>query len=80
MSSKAADVVRYEWHINDFDITSYGKFEFTSAGDASKVSWSMDGKLGMNPFYRYLGLYMKLKIGRSLNKGLKNLQELCEKQ
>jgi effector-binding domain-containing protein len=74
---------RYEKVEADVDFGQGGtpaKQVFTLAADGAgtKVTWSMDVDLGMNPISRYFGLGFDGMIGRDFDKGLALLKTLAE--
>ena len=74
---------RYEKVEADVDFGQGGtpaKQVFTLAADGAgtKVTWSMDVDLGMNPISRYFGLGFDGMIGRDFEKGLANLKTFAE--
>ena len=52
------------------------KIEPTMGG--SKVTWGMDSETGMNPFMKYMGLFMDQMIGGMFEKGLDDLKKASE--
>jgi effector-binding domain-containing protein len=54
-------------------------FRFETRIDSVKVTWGFDHDLGRNPFYRYLGGFMKKMIAESYEKGLNSLKNISEK-
>ena len=55
-----------------------GDLKFTPEGAATKVTWDMNGNAGMNPVFRWFGLFMDQLIGPEFEAGLKNLKKLAE--
>ena len=53
-------------------------YALTADGTGTKVSWSMDVDLGMNPIARYFGLGFDGMIGRDFDKGLALLKTFAE--
>lgn len=53
-------------------------YALTADGAGTKVSWSMDVDLGMNPISRYFGLGFDGMIGRDFEKGLARLKTFAE--
>ena len=47
-------------------------------GTGTRVSWSMDVDLGMNPIARYMGLGFDGMIGKDFDKGLALLKTFAE--
>lgn len=69
----------YELFFPDFGTTSTGEFRFDPNGGATQVTWSMDGDMGANPVYRWMGLFMDRMVGPDFDAGLANLKALAEK-
>lgn len=67
----------------EMDFMENGKanatFKLAPEGNGTKISWSFDSDLGMNPIARFFGLMMEKFIGPDYEKGLANLKEMCEK-
>lgn len=55
-----------------------GKFILTKADSGTKITWSMDSDMGMNPIGRIFGLFMDKMMGPDFEKGLANLKEVAE--
>lgn len=55
-----------------------GDLKFTPDGTGTKVSWDINGNAGMNPVFRWFGLFMDKMIGPDFEAGLKNLKKLAE--
>ena len=53
-------------------------YTLTAEGSGTKVSWSMDVDLGMNPIARWFGLGFDGMIGRDFDKGLGLLKKFAE--
>lgn len=52
----------------------------TTASGGTKLTWSLDSDMGMNPIAKYMGVFfMDKMIGASYEKGFNNLQTLVEK-
>ena len=69
----------YELYFPDFNSTSTGDFRLDDNGGATQVTWSMDGYMGSNPVYRWMGLFMDKMVGPDFDAGLANLKALAEK-
>ncbi|HEY8879516.1 MAG TPA: SRPBCC family protein [Roseateles sp.] len=69
----------YELYFPDFNTTSTGDFRLDTNGGATQVTWSMDGDMGRNPMYRWMGLFMDKMVGPDFDAGLANLKALAEK-
>jgi uncharacterized protein YndB with AHSA1/START domain len=71
--------VVFSLYFPDFGTTSEGIFTFVPNGDATQVTWRMNGQIGGNPFYRWFGLFADKLAGADFEGGLKNLKALAEK-
>lgn len=69
----------YELFFPDFGTTSSGEFQLAAQGGATQVTWTMNGDMGANPLYRWLGLFMDKLTGPDFDAGLANLKALAEK-
>lgn len=78
-SVKPNEEVKYLMRSVDNDMDADGEFALDE-GSGTKVYWRMQGNLGWNPLHRYMGLFMDGTLGKDFEDGLKNLQEVCEKQ
>ena len=71
--------VAYELYFPDMDSTSTGELRFGADGAATRVSWAMDGDMGLNPLKRWLGLLMDRLVGPDFDAGLANLKAQAER-
>lgn len=55
-----------------------GNFLFSKSDSGTKVIWTMDSDMGMNPIGRIFGLFMDKMLGPDFEKGLANLKEVAE--
>ena len=55
-----------------------GELTFAAEGNGTKVVWTMNGNAGMNPIFRWFGLFMDKMVGPDFEAGLKNLKKLAE--
>jgi uncharacterized protein YndB with AHSA1/START domain len=78
-SAEAPKRLGYELYFPDFNSTSTGDFRLDANGGATQVTWSMDGDMGSNPAYRWLGLFMDRMVGPDFDAGLARLKALAEK-
>lgn len=69
----------YELFFPDFGTTSTGEFRFEPNGGGTQVTWTMDGDMGRNPLYRWMGLFMNKMVGPDFDAGLAQLKALAEK-
>ena len=69
----------YELFFPDFGTTSTGEFRLDANGGGTQVTWTMNGDMGANPAYRWMGLFMDKMVGPDFDTGLANLKTLAEK-
>ena len=74
VAAVSADQVTYA-----IDLGAMGKPTQTivvaAAPDGTKVTWSMDTDMGMNPIARVFGLFMDRMMGATFARGLQNMAE-----
>lgn len=68
----------YELYFPDFGTTSTGDFRLEPNGGATQVTWTMNGDMGANPAYRWMGLFMDKLVGPDFDAGLARLKSLAE--
>ncbi|HSI59443.1 MAG TPA: SRPBCC family protein [Ideonella sp.] len=71
--------VGYALYFPDFDKPSTGELRFEPEGSGTRVTWTMDGDMGGNPAWRWMGLMMDKMVGKDFEAGLNNLKTLAEK-
>ncbi|MFI5164164.1 MAG: SRPBCC family protein [Bacteroidia bacterium] len=54
------------------------KFSLTKAGNGTKVTWTMESDMGMNPIGRIFGLFMDKMVGPDFENGLTNLNQVAK--
>jgi uncharacterized protein YndB with AHSA1/START domain len=59
--------------------TSQGVFTFKHSGDAIKVTWTMEEEVGVMPWSRYGGQFMKGMMSDQFEEGLKGIKFYTEK-
>lgn len=69
----------YELDMGD-GMVSTGKFVLIPEGLNTKLVWSMNGDVGMNPMFKYVVLFMDKFVGPDFDKGIENLQKLAGKK
>jgi hypothetical protein len=69
----------YELFFPDFGTTSTGEFRLQAQGGSTQVTWSMDGDMGANPVYRWMGLFMDKMVGPDFDSGLAQLKVAAER-
>jgi uncharacterized protein YndB with AHSA1/START domain len=70
--------VAYELYFPDFGTTSGGELRFEPEGNATRVSWTMNGDMGSNPLFRWFALFADRMVGKDFDAGLANLKTLAE--
>jgi hypothetical protein len=70
--------VVYKLEFPDMGTSSEGSMTLTPAGDGVKVTWQDSGDLGINPLFRWFGLFIERMIGPDFEKGLANLKRVAE--
>jgi uncharacterized protein YndB with AHSA1/START domain len=78
-TAEAPKRLGYELFFPDFGTTSTGDFRLDANGGATQVTWAMNGDMGTNPVYRWMGLFMDRMVGPDFDAGLANLKALAEK-
>lgn len=68
----------YELYFPDFGTTSTGEFQLQPDGTRTRVTWTMQGDMGSNPLYRWMGLIMDRMVGPDFEAGLSGLKGLAE--
>lgn len=57
---------------------SIARYIFTKEGEGTKVTWTLESDMGMNPIGKIFGLFMDKMIGPDYEKGLAGLKKLSE--
>ncbi|MEG3768178.1 SRPBCC family protein [Alteromonas sp. 14N.309.X.WAT.G.H12] len=73
-------MVVYNLYFPEYEMGSTGSFTLEPVKGGTLVTWQDTGKLGANPFHRYLGLMMDNMIGPDFELGLENLKTVVENQ
>jgi hypothetical protein len=55
-----------------------GDFIFEETAEGTKVTWTMDSDMGMNPVFKFLGLFMDGMVGPDFEQGLATLEETAK--
>lgn len=77
-NAEAPKRLGYELYFPDFGTTSTGEFRLDANGGATQLTWTMDGDMGANPLYRWMGLFMDKMVGPDFDAGLARLKALAE--
>jgi uncharacterized protein YndB with AHSA1/START domain len=81
MTFTAADPgkrVAYDLFFPDFGTTSQGDMVFTADGAGTRVTWTMNGDMGRNPLFHWMGLFADGMVGKDFDGSLTNLKTLAE--
>lgn len=78
-TAEAPKRLAYELFFPDFGTTSTGEFRLDANGGGTQVTWTMNGDMGANPLYRWMGLFMDKMVAPDFDAGLANLKALAEK-
>ena len=70
--------VVYQLEFPDMNSISSGSMELQPVDKGVRVAWVMDGRTGMNPIYRWFGLFMDKLIGPDFDQGLAKLKTIAE--
>ena len=71
--------VVYDLFFPDFGTTSTGDLSFTPQGNATLVTWTMNGDMGKNPLFHWFALGADKMVGPDFEAGLAGLKALAEK-
>ena len=71
--------VDFDLYFVDFDTTSKGELSFSPEGNATRVTWTMDGDMGASPVSHWFALFADQMIGKDFEAGLAGLKTLAEK-
>lgn len=63
----------YELHFEDTGMQSTGAFTLTPTSTGTRVVWSLDARLGLNPLARWFGLGLDGLVGADFEDGLSRL-------
>ena len=77
-ASEPGKLVKFDLSFDHGKYLSTGAFTFGPAGDATKVTWSMDGDVSRNPMDRFFSLMMDSMLGKDFEEGLRNLKTKAE--
>jgi hypothetical protein len=72
--------VEFELGMEQSEFIMNGRLVFESEGKSTKVTWTDEGKVGNNPFHRYLASLMNKMMGPVFEKSLATLKEKVEKK
>lgn len=70
--------VAYDLYFPDWDDTTQGELRFEARDGGTRVSWTMDGRMGANPLMRWMGLLMDRLVGPDFADGLAQLKVIAE--
>ncbi|WP_374348155.1 SRPBCC family protein [Chitinimonas sp.] len=69
----------YKLEFPEFGMVSTGSLSLEPVAGGSKLSWTNEGDMGINPLSRYMGLMMDRMVGPDFEGGLSNLKQQLEK-
>ena len=81
MTFTAAEPARrlaYDLYFPDFGTTSNGDLTLAPDGNATRVTWVMNGNMGRNPLFRWLTFWTDKMVGPDFEAGQANLKKLAE--
>lgn len=70
--------IAYNLEFPDMGTSSRGTLTLEPAAGGVKVVWADAGDLGMNPLFRWFGLFLEKMIGPDFERGLAKLKTLAE--
>lgn len=70
--------IGYRLEFPDMGTSSTGAMELQPADGGVRLVWIDAGDLGMNPIFRWIGLFLDRMIGRDFERGLAKLKSLVE--
>lgn len=70
--------VAYDLFFPDWDDTTRGELRLDAHDGGTRVTWTMDGQMGVNPLMRWMGLVMDRLVGPDFSAGLEALRPLAE--
>jgi len=79
MEAEPSQRVAYELYLPDFGTTSSGELRFEAKEAVTKVTWTMNGDMGKNPFYHWRALGAGGMVGKDFSEGLAGLKAKTEK-
>ncbi len=80
-AAEASKRVAYDLYFPDFGTTSTGELRFEPEGPngaGTKVTWIMNGDMGSNPLFRWIGLNADSMVGKDFEGGLAGLKKVAE--
>ncbi|CAM2067865.1 SRPBCC family protein [Sulfidibacter corallicola] len=76
--SEPPTFVAYSLYFPEFDSRSVTKMKLESVDNGTRVTWTNEGDMGMNPMMKVFGLMMDGMVGPDFEAGLVNMKELLE--
>jgi uncharacterized protein YndB with AHSA1/START domain len=71
--------VAYDLYFADFGTPSSGDFRFEAKDGVTRVTWTMNGDMGKNPFNHWMALFVDRMVGKDFADGLAHLKLAAEK-
>jgi hypothetical protein len=78
--SKPNESVHYNLEFEGMGTSAAGFLLSAKDSTNTKVTWTMDMDNGLNPFRRWMGLFMDKMIGPDFEKGLTTMKNTCEQK
>jgi uncharacterized protein YndB with AHSA1/START domain len=77
--AESPGLLGYELYFPDFGTTSRGELRLVPEGGDTRVTWTMDGNMGRNPFFSWFALFADGMVGKDFEGGLAGLKAVAEK-
>lgn len=77
--AEAPGLLAYDLYFPDFGTTSRGELRLVPEGNATRVSWTMEGNMGRNPLFSWIALFADGMVGKDFEAGLAGLKAVAEK-
>ena len=72
--------VAFDLYFADTGTTSSGELRFEPQEAVTKVTWTMNGDMGKNPFSHWMALAAGGTVGKDFSEGLRGLKAAAEKR
>ncbi|MGX5820997.1 SRPBCC family protein [Chitinophaga lutea] len=71
--------VKFNIVFGGFDDPMYGDIQLEAVPEGTRVTWENKGRMGNNPLYKWMGLFMDKMMGSAIDKSFDNIRKICEK-
>lgn len=78
VSSTPYDSLKNEMYFMESKDPAFSKFTFAKSDSGTKVTWTMDADMGMNPMMRWMGLFMDKMVGPDFESGLARIDSITK--